>query len=248
MLIERPRGLFGRLRNLFAGRFAAWIREREHRTPAAVYEQAIAERLCQYGELKEAVAGILYLRNKLEAETRAQRDELARLQADLRRALAKGDDELALVLVGNKQTLLEALERAEGELGALSGEAEQAKENLVGFRNDIRGLEREKGRALAMLAGAQARRRMQAVLGGLSVDADVRALEGVRAHVARLAGAAHLEQELAQEGGVQARIRAIREEARQEAALSELEQLKLGLRPTAIPPPTRSGAAQVART
>ena len=45
-----------------------WMRDREEDNPRAVYENAIQERVTQYRELKEAVAGILYMRNKLEAE------------------------------------------------------------------------------------------------------------------------------------------------------------------------------------
>ena len=64
---------------------------------------------------------------------------------------------------------------------------EDAKGNLIRFREEIRALEREKGRIVATLANAKARRRMAEALDGLSVDADMRALENVREHVARLA-------------------------------------------------------------
>jgi len=48
---------------------------------------AIAERLRQYEGLKQAVAGILYMRNKLEAEIRERRTELVRTQDLTRRAV-----------------------------------------------------------------------------------------------------------------------------------------------------------------
>ena len=68
---DRPRGLFARLRNLVRGMFAVWLRDSEVQNPRAIYEQAIQERANQYRQLKEAVAGILYMRNKLEAEITA---------------------------------------------------------------------------------------------------------------------------------------------------------------------------------
>ncbi|HET6304224.1 MAG TPA: hypothetical protein VFG80_05530, partial [Myxococcota bacterium] len=115
-MTDRPSGPLARLWNVVAGRFTVWVRERENRSPRAVYEQAIAQRIAHYEHLKQAVAGILYVRAKLEGEIGDRRVELARLHDDLKRAVRKGDDDLATTLVLHKQRLLEDLERAEGEL------------------------------------------------------------------------------------------------------------------------------------
>ena len=88
MTTDRPHGLLGRLANLLRGIFAVWIRDGEHQNPRAVYEAAILERTQQYHALKEAVAGILYMRNKLEAEIAERRAEIARLHDDVRRSVA----------------------------------------------------------------------------------------------------------------------------------------------------------------
>jgi phage shock protein A len=243
MSVQRPTAPLARLCNLVAGRLTAWVRERENRTPRAVYEQAIAQRIAHYEHLKEAVAGILYLRAKLEGELGDRRAELARLHDDLKRAVRKGDDDLATALVLHKQRLLEDLERAEGELRSLHGEAEDAKQNLLRFREEIRALQHEKGRALALVAGAQARRRVRVALEGLSVEADVRALEGVREHVAGLAAGSALDRELDQAPGMPARLREIREEARVEAARRELDEIKRTLAPRVLAPPARPATA-----
>jgi phage shock protein A len=235
MVYER-RGPIARLRNLLSGMLSTWVRDRENQSPRAVYEAAIGQRIRQYDELKRAVAGILYLRAKLEGEIDERRADLARLHDDLRRAVKKGDDPLSLQLVQHKQRLLDDLERAEGELHTLRTEAEGAKENLLQFREEIRALDREKGRALALAAGAAARRQVRVAIEGLSVDADVRALESVREHVARLASESHLERELAQAGEMPERLREIREEARQEAARHELDEIKRSLEPRVLPP------------
>jgi phage shock protein A len=224
MNTRRP-GLLARLAGLLRGSFAGWLRQREESNPRAVYENAIAERVAQYRELKEAVAGILYMRNKLEAELDERRVELARTLEDIRRALQRGDDTLGLVLVTRKQDLLADLEHAERELAALRNEAEEAKTNLLRFRDEIRALEHEKGRTLASLANARARRRIQEALAGLSVDADMRALEAVREHVARMTTEGVLEREL-EDDGLSARLRSVREESRREAAQRELAELK----------------------
>jgi len=240
----RGRGPLARLRNLLAGWLTVWVRDREERNPRAVYEQAIAERLRRYAALKDGVAGILFLRNKLEGEILERRGEMLRLAADAQRSLRRGDEGTALVLVRGRQDLAADLERAERDLAALRGEAEAAKENLLRFREEIRALEREKGRALAVWAGAQARRQVRAVLEGLSVEADLRALEDLRGHIARLATEGQLDAELdgspAADGGLGARLRAIRDEAREEAARRELDELKRRLRPPLAAGPSRA--------
>jgi phage shock protein A len=225
------RGSLGRIRNLFAGMLSLWVRDRERQNPRAVYEQAIHGRLQRYAELKEAVAGILYLRNKLEGEIRDRRNEMARLSGDAERAVRRGDESLAVAVVTHRHELMGELERAEQELEGLRTEADAAKENLLRFREEIRELEREKGRALAVWAGARMRRQVRSAIEGLSVDADVRALEGVREHVAKLATEAHLDGELAAGSDLRIRLAEIRGEARHESALREVEEIKRRLRP-----------------
>jgi phage shock protein A len=207
-----------------------WLRRTEHQNPAAVYEQAIHERTNQYRDLKEAVAGILYMRNKLEAEINERRVEIARLHDDIRGAIRRGQDDLSLGLIENKQVLMDDLERAERELDGVRKEAEEAKANLVRFREEIRGLTREKGRVLATLANANARRRLNEAIEGLSVDADMRALESVREHVARMATERQLDREIGGDDETRRRLRAIRDDARHEAARRELDELKQSLR------------------
>ena len=243
MSTQRSRGLLGRLFNLIRGVFAVWIRDGEERSPRAVYESAIQERTRQYHALKEAVSGILYMRNKLEAELDERRVELARTLEDVRRAVRRGQDEIAVTLIAHKQALLEELERSERELEGVRTEAEDAKHNLVRFREEIRGLVREKGRMLATLANAQARRRIQQALEGLSVDAEMRALEGVREHIAKAATEGSLEREIGEDEGLRQRLRAIRDDARTEGARRELEELKRQYRPQALAEPSAAGGA-----
>ncbi len=225
------RGSIGRIRNLFSGWLSLWVRDRERENPRAVYEQAIQGRLSRYAELKEAVAGILYLRNKLEAEIRDRRSEMSRLSADAERAVRRGDESLAVAVVTHRHELVGEMERAEQELEGLRTEADAAKENLLHFREEIRALEREKGRALAVWAGARMRRQVRSAIEGLSVDADVRALEGVREHVAKIATEAHLDGELAAGSELRVRLAELRGEARHDAARREVEAMKLRLRP-----------------
>jgi hypothetical protein len=72
---------------------------------------------------------------------------------------------------------------------------------------------------------------VRSAIEGLSVDADVRALEGVREHVAKVATEAHLDGELAAGGNLRVRLAEIRGEARHEVARREVEEMKRRLRP-----------------
>ena len=68
---DEREGMFARFGSLLRGVFSGWVRGGENRNPEAVYEQAIEGRVRQYRQLKGAVAGILYMRGKLEAEIAA---------------------------------------------------------------------------------------------------------------------------------------------------------------------------------
>ena len=141
-------GMLARMRSLWRGLFRSWVRDQEQQKPEVVYEQAIAERVRQYRELKDAVAGILYMRNKLESEIAERRAEIARLHDDVRRAVRRGEEETSLSLIAHKQALFEDLERAEQELEEVRIQAEEAKTNLVRFREEIRALVLENGLAI----------------------------------------------------------------------------------------------------
>ena len=94
---RRAMHILTRVTNLVRGTLAQWIGRREHRNPAAVYEAAIQERLKQYETLRDAAAGVLYLRGKLarELET-ASRAAGRTCEARLELAVDRDDDASAL--------------------------------------------------------------------------------------------------------------------------------------------------------
>ncbi|MEE9282105.1 MAG: PspA/IM30 family protein [Myxococcota bacterium] len=218
------------MRSLVRGVFGSWIRDREHGNPRAVYENAIQERMSQYAQLKQAVAGILYMRSKLEAEIRGRRSEISRVKQDIDHAVKRGDDDVALAMISHRNSLQEDLERSQGELDSVRQEVDAARKNLVTFRGEIQALEREKVRMLATLASSSARRRIQDALQGLSVEGDMRALESVREHIGRLEAEGRVEVEV-EDGGLQKRVKQIRAEARLEGVRRELEEMKRSLQP-----------------
>lgn len=226
--------LFRRLRNLLRGIAGQWIGRREHRNPGAIYEAAIQERVDQYGKLREAAAGVLYMRSKLAKELEQKSAELARLRRQLEVAVDRDDDGVALLLIGRRDALAGDVERLSADLKELTAEAESAKRNLVAFQNDIARLREEKVRMLARMANARARLRLQEQLSGLSPDADLRALDAVRDHVNRLVEEARVSHDLG-DGDLEKRLAKIREAEAQSSARSQLEELKRARRRTLLP-------------
>jgi phage shock protein A len=220
--------IFARVHNLVRGALARWIRRRERRNPEAVYEAAIQARREQYGALRGAAAGVLYLRSKLTKELEAAAKELARTRAQLDVAVDGDDDDAALALIGRRDALATDVERLSAELAELTAEAETAKQNLIAFQGDIARLRDEKVRMLARLASAKARLRFQETLAGLAPDADIRALEGVREHVDRLVEETKIQRDLA-DGELERtldRIRAAESDAARRAQLDALKRAR----------------------
>ncbi len=218
-------GIFDRIVNVISGFFSNLVGTAEKSNPEAVYEAAIQARIKQHGELKKAVAGIVYLRNKLEADREQKTKDLADVNAQLPVAIESGDDEVALLLLQKKNELDKALEELTAELAKISGQAEEAKGSLLDFQGEIEKLKRERDQMLAKKATAEARIKIQGSLDGLSTDADVKALENVREHIQKLGAEADVSSEL-KENSLDARLKAIRVKTGDTQAKSQLDELK----------------------
>ena len=218
-------GFFARLINLWRGMFSSWMGRREEQNPEAVYESAIQERLTQYDQLKKAVAGIVYLRNKLAGELEQKGKELSGLQEQILLAVDKGEDEVALHLIQKKDDLESEVKRINAEMEKTKEEAEEAKRSLIEFQSEIERLRREKDRVMARLATLEARRAIQRQLDHLSPEADMRALESVRERVDKLSAELEATREL-QDRTLSEKLREIRKEADMSSAKAQLEELK----------------------
>jgi len=230
--------IFARIYNLVRGSLSGWVRGRERRNPEAVYETAIQERGAQYAKLREAAAGVLYLKSKLTKELTLVSSELARVRAQLDVAVDRDEDAVALALIGRRDVLTAEVERLTAELADLTAEADAAKENLVVFQNDIARLRDEKVRMLARLANAKARLRFQETLNGLAPDADIRALDDVREHINRLVEETKINRDLG-DTELERRLAKIREAEADGARRAQLDELKRargrGLLPMVLP-------------
>ena len=118
--------IFSRFWNLIKAFFGSGISSIEANNPELVYENAITERLEKQKELKKAVSGIVFLRNKTENELKEKESELSDIEAQIGVALDEGEDEVALVLLERKNEL-------EPQIAQLEEELEKAQEVFRGF-------------------------------------------------------------------------------------------------------------------
>lgn len=218
-------GFFDRLANVWRGFLSLWVSDIENRNPEAVYEAAIDERVRKHRDLKKAVSGIVYLRNKLSTELESKERELKEVMNQLPIAIEDGEDEVALVLIQKKDELTTQIEKLSAELKKVSDQAEEAKGGLLQFQGEIEKLKREKDQMIAAKANAEARIQIQETLDGLSTDADVKALDNVREHISKLQAEADIGSEI-QGDSLDAKLAKIRDKAANSSAKSQLAEMK----------------------
>lgn len=218
-------GFFDRLTNVWKGFLSLWISDIESRNPEAVYEAAIDQRVRKHRELKKAVSGIVYLRNKLTAELEEKEKELRDIMAQLPVALQENEDEVALVLIQKKEELESSISTISAELTKISAQAEDAKAGLIQFQGEIEKLKREKESMLAKKANAEARIQIQSTLDGLSTDADIKALDNVRENIHKVQAEADIGSEIKGDS-LDAKLAKIKEKAASSSARTQLEEMK----------------------
>ncbi|MCB9664530.1 MAG: PspA/IM30 family protein [Alphaproteobacteria bacterium] len=238
-------GFFDRIANLWRGFTSLWLGSLEEGNPEAVYEAAINERIKKHKELKKAVSNIVYLRNKLTEDLHEAERELKEVSAQIPVAVEEDEDDVALVLIAKRDELVNHIASVSEELSAVERQAEEAKAGLLQFKAEIQKLQREKEKKLSEKVNAEARIEIQESLSGLSLDADVKALENVRQSIDKLKAEADIGAEL--EGdGLDAKLAKIKSKARDAAAQAQLDEMKrqLAARKTA----SEGAAASVKKT
>jgi phage shock protein A len=216
---------FDRLGNLWRGFVSLWIADVEKKHPEIAYENAINSLVAKYTKLKGATASIIRRRDEIEQRVESERQSLAGIARDLDAALATNQDDLALVLLQKKTAV-------ETELTGLAHEAEQAKVDaddaknaLLAVKGEIDKLKAERDRMLAKMQSAQARIQIQSQLDGLSVEADVQALDKVRDHIKNTISEANLGKEL-RDSDLDVRLDKLRQQSGAITARAQLDELK----------------------
>jgi phage shock protein A len=216
---------FSRLANLWRGFLSLWISDVEKAHPEIAYENAINSMIEKYSKLKSATAAIIRRREDLDERVKKAHAELVQTEAELNVAVETNQDDLAVILIQKKNQLTTLLGELKTDAEVAQRDADGAKAALVGVQADIRKLKGERDTMLARMQSAQARIRIQEQLEGLSVDAEVKALDNVREHIKNTIAEANLGQELA-ESSLDTRLAALRTQAGDVQAKQQLAELK----------------------
>ncbi|MFH1430435.1 MAG: PspA/IM30 family protein [Candidatus Uhrbacteria bacterium] len=172
-----------RLTNLWKGFLSLWISNIEQEHPEIAYENSINAMVEKYTDLKKAAAALLRRRDDIALRLKKQSADLERVNVELEAAVAGDHDGIALHLITAKGALDADVAELHAELEAAHGEADEAKKTLISVQTEVQQLKAEKDRMIAKMASAQARLAIQQQLEGLSMDAEVKALAGVRDHI-----------------------------------------------------------------
>lgn len=216
---------FQRLGNLWRGFISLWVADIEKRNPEIAYENAIRGMISKYTRLKSATAAIIRRRDEIDARVNTARTALERTNADLETALATNQDDLALVLLQKKSALEQELSELAADAEQGRGDAEDAKSSLLAVQSEISKLRAERDRMLAQMKSAEARLQIQSQLDGLSVDAEVQALDRVREHIKTTVAEANLGKEL-RDTDLDVRLSKLRQSSGNVTARAQLDELK----------------------
>jgi phage shock protein A len=218
-------GFFKRLANLWRGFLSIWISDIEKEHPEIAYENAINSMVEKYSRLKTATAAIMQRREAIDTQYQKSTRELAETEAQLNAAVETNQDDLAVVLIQKKSALTKELADLRVDLDTARKDADSAKSSLLTVQGEIKGLKAERDSMLAKMQSAQARIKIQEQLDGLSVDAEVKALDNVREHIRTQIAEANLGRELS-ESSLDGRLQVLKTQAGDVQARQQLAELK----------------------
>ena len=221
-------GFFERLSNLFRGFLGVFVGRLESKHPEAVYDAAIQGRQEEYQKLMKAVSGIVYLRNKIQKDLDEKTASLQEIQAQIPEAVKQGEEQIALQLIEQKNGLTAEIDHLQADLAQTAQDAERHKQDLMTFQGEIQKLRDERDRMVARNESAKVRLAIQEQLSGLSVDADLKALDHVRESIHKMEAQADVAREVGGTSG-ESKIQKIRDAAKSTAAAAELEHYKMQL-------------------
>lgn len=216
---------WARLSNLWKGFMSLWIADVEKKHPEIAYENAIGSMIEKYTRLKSATAAIIRRRDDVIQRLDKEKKELQAVESDLGAALETQQDDLALVLIEKKNALEAEVNSLNDELNQAKADADDAKSSLMAVKGEIKKLKAEKDRMLSKMHSAQARMKVQEQIEGLSVDAEVKALDNVREHIKNSVSEANLGKEL-HESDLDNRLDKLRQKSGSVTARAQLDALK----------------------
>ncbi|MEO7918351.1 MAG: PspA/IM30 family protein [Thermoanaerobaculia bacterium] len=216
---------FTRLSNLFHGFISIFISDIEKEHPEIAYENAINSMVEKYTKLKSATAAIIRRREDIDERLRRAAKELVQTEAELSVAVETNQDDLAVILIQKKNELAAETVELTADMETAKKDADSAKTSLVSVQGEIKKLKAERDVQMARMHSAEARLKVQEQLDGLSVDAEVKALDNVREHIKNKIAEANLGKELS-ETSLDGRLAALKNQTGDVIAKQQLAELK----------------------
>lgn len=232
-------GLFKRLFNLIRGFFSLFLGRAERNNPEIAYENAVNAMTTKYINFKKAASLILKRRENIKARLLKEREQFKLVSADLEKAIEQDDDEVAVVLIQKKESIEGDIADLEVDLADAQQDADKSKAQLTAIKAEIHRLKDERDRIVSKVKSAQAKIAIQEQLEGISVDAELKALEEARENAQNLLTEAKLNDEL-NEDSLESKLQTIRSRGSKENAVKKLQEIKAKKR-KALPPASRKG-------
>lgn len=225
-----------RFSNIFKGSVSLRLRKMEEKNPEAVYASAIESGEERLVDARGRLAGLIALRNKLEDQARTADAQVDKLLETAQAALSEGEDDTALVLQHQAQTLIAKRDDALAQVVSVGSQVEEGKSALTAMGGELESLKREKETMLAKQKLAAARIVAHDTASGMSEDADVIGLSKVRESIDGLDMRAHKGMTDREGNPIHAKVEAIAQKSAEERAREELARLKARLRPASVEP------------
>jgi len=228
-------GFFDRISSVFKGKASNAVSDIEKNNPEAVYEAAIEDRKKQYAELKSAAAEMAVLRDRTREKLTTAERELANVEPAVLVAVQEGEEEAALALLEQKQTLESQIETLSRDLTSYEAKVAETTAGLRSFQDDIAKLKREKTAMLSRKSNAEARLDIQNSLEGMSTEASHAGLANVRESIERMNASADLDSPVA--------TRVNQADLAKSKALAQLAALKRQMNPESGEAPAADAAS-----
>jgi len=219
--------------NLVMGMFGNAVGKAELESPEIVFDNAIKDQVERYSKARHAIASMVVTHNDIKARLLSNRKASAQASEALSIAIDEDDDESAVMLIQDKERLEDLINDLENDDEQASLSIEEAKDDLNELEKQIKQLRSERDFSVAKLAGAEARKSLQASMDGLSSDPNSVALDNVRKGIKTTVAEAELQSEL-KKNNIEKKLSKIQRKTGEATARKKLEEMKAERRASSV--------------
>ncbi|GEM_PF-6665563 len=212
------------IRSFFRGLTTLKIKEIAVNNPEAVAEGGIQDMKRDREKLVAATSVVIADRNQLQMQYDAVSADLAKVEIELRGAIAKKLMDVGPMLTAKKANLVSTRTDIERKLAKSKEDSEKLKRDLKRYEADIQVKTQEVRADIARLRSNQARQRLEEMLSGLSVRRDIQAFSAIHEAANQAEAKIDLQREL-RSGNLDDQIEQAREAGAKAAGEDEFARL-----------------------